>query len=278
MSRFWQFSMLASDHRMYLHSHQTPVHEENRAYLKTKRDRMRHLLKLDRGKDAVRSQRPHITLSYAQSLDGSITVARGQSLAISGPQSLELTHRLRADHDAILIGVGTLVYDNPSLTVRLVEGPNPQPIVLDSRLNFPMDAKLWSHPSHLPWIATVGPADPERKKALESKGARVIEVPANQNGKVSLPHLLDALGQIGIQSVMVEGGALIITDFLLEQLVDRVVITVAPLFVGGLNAVGNLNQLNGKGLPSLRNSSVLRMGQDMVLTGDLAWESQQTGE
>ena len=257
---------------------QTPIHKDNRAYLQTKRDRMRHILKLDARKSVRPSQRPFVTMSYAQSLDGSITVARGQSLAISGPQSMEMTHRLRADHDGILIGVGTLLADDPSLTVRLVNGEHPQPIILDSRLSFPLDAKLWTHPVHKPWIATVAPADPERKRRLEGKGARVIELPGNQNGKVSLPHLLDALGELGVERLMVEGGALVITDFLLEQLVNRVVITVAPMFVGGLNAVGSLTSVNGKGLPSLINSSILRLGQDMVLTGDVAWENQTGGE
>ena len=84
--------------------------------------------------------RPFVTLSYAQSLDGCIAAKRGQPLALSGPQSLTLTHQLRSAHDAIMVGIGTLLADNPRLTVRLVEGRDPQPVVLDSRLRFPSEA------------------------------------------------------------------------------------------------------------------------------------------
>ena len=258
------------------------MNPENLAYLQAKRDQMRHLLQLDSfvdlSLDAPQEARPRVTLSYAQSLDGSITVTRGQPLALSGPQSMAMTHRLRADHDVILIGIGTLLADDPSLTVRLVEGRNPQPIVLDSQLRFPLDAKLWRHPTHKPWIATVGPADPARKAALTAQGATIFELPADKEGKVSLPDLMVALGAKRVQRIMVEGGACVITEFLLQRLVDRVIITVAPMFVGGLNAVGSLRGLNGDGLPSLQNSSVHRLGQDMVLVGDVAWGRRENGE
>src|SRR5512133_2370683 len=92
--------------------------------------------------DAGREGRPLVTLSYAQSLDGSLAAQRGTPLALSGPQSMELTHRLRAAQDAILVGIGTVLSDNPRLTVRLVEGSQPQPVILDSHLRFPLNANL----------------------------------------------------------------------------------------------------------------------------------------
>ena len=151
-------------------------------------------------------------------------------------------------------------------------------MILDSNLRFPLEAKLWRHPAHKPWIATVGPADPERKAALEALGATIFELPADAEGKVSLHHLMTALYAKGVERIMVEGGACVITEFLLQRLVDRVIITVAPMFVGGLNAVGSLKRLNGHGLPSLQNSSVHRLGQDMVLVGDVAWGRRENGE
>src|SRR5262249_3832268 len=87
-----------------------------------------------------RTGRPFVTLSYAQSVDGSIAARPGQPLALSGAQSMTLTHQLRVAHDAILVGIGTVLADNPRLTVRLVEGKNPQPIVADSHLRFPLSA------------------------------------------------------------------------------------------------------------------------------------------
>jgi len=122
--------------------------------------------------------RPLITLSYAQSLDGSISANRGSPTAISGPQAMRLTHELRAAHDAILVGIGTILADNPHLTVRLVAGKNPQPVVLDSNLRFPPGANLIQEKIH-PWIATCQPSAvqgkdlgeyQERASKLESMG------------------------------------------------------------------------------------------------------------
>ena len=93
-----------------------------------------------------RHRRPFVTLSYAQSLDGSIATAAGQPLRISSPQSMIMTHALRAAHDAILVGINTVLADDPSLTVRLDEGNNPQPIVLDSQLRMPQMLACWRNP------------------------------------------------------------------------------------------------------------------------------------
>lgn len=253
---------------------------ENAAYLATKVERMRHLLNLNgrspiptptpNGENgAAPNGRPVVTLSYAQSLDGSITRQRGQPLAISGQESLTLTHQLRTSHDAILVGIGTVLADDPRLTVRLVAGPDPQPIVVDSQLRLPLTARLLTgHPGKL-IVATTETADPQKEAALSAAGAKVVRLPATQNGQVSLPHLLQCLSKHGIQTLMVEGGASIITSFLAARLVDRLVITVAPLLVGGLNAVGNLN---GHGLPQLNNPQSQWLGKDIVLSGDVSWQ------
>src|SRR4051794_24685033 len=89
--------------------------------------------------------RPIVTLAYAQSLDGSIATAARRPLALSSQPALKLTHQLRAEHDAILVGIGTVLADDPLLTVRLVNGPNPVPVVLDSRLRLPSTARLLGH-------------------------------------------------------------------------------------------------------------------------------------
>lgn len=252
---------------------------ENAAYLATKVERMRHLLNLNgrsphpapngKMKQAQKNGRPFVTLSYAQSLDGSITRQRGQPMALSGQESLTLTHQLRTGHDAILVGIGTVLADDPRLTVRLVAGPDPQPIIVDSRLRLPLSARLLTQHPHKPIVATTETADPQKEAALIAAGATIARLPATANGQVSLPHLLACLDEHGIRSLMVEGGAGIITSFLAEQLVDRLVITVAPLLVGGLNAVGNLN---GHGLPQLKNPHTQWLGKDMILSGDVSWQ------
>ncbi len=252
---------------------------ENAAYLATKVERMRHLLNLNgrfpqpapngNAKPVARNGRPFVTLSYAQSLDGSITRQRGEPMALSGEESLMLTHQLRSSHDAILVGIGTVLADDPRLTVRLVTGPDPQPVIVDSQLRLPLSAKLLTEHPHKPIVATTETAEPQKEAALADAGATVIRLPATAKGQVSLPHLLARLEQHSIRSLMVEGGAGIITSFLAEQLVDRLVITVAPLLVGGLNAVGDLN---GHGLPQLKNPHSQWLGKDMILSGDVSWQ------
>jgi riboflavin-specific deaminase-like protein len=180
-----------------------------------------------------RTGRPLVSLCYAQSLDGSLTQQRGKPLALSSPASLRLTHQLRADHAAILVGIGTVLADNPRLTVRLVDGQDPQPVILDSRLRTPVGSYLAQH--RRPLIAsletsTAGPA-------LAAAGARLLPLPADGHGRVSLPALLEKLAGMGITSLMVEGGAGVISSFLAQGLADQVVLTVAPVFVGGLNAL-----------------------------------------
>jgi 3,4-dihydroxy 2-butanone 4-phosphate synthase/GTP cyclohydrolase II len=221
-----------------------------------------------------RTGRPFVTLSYAQSVDGCIAARLGQPLALSGSLSLTLTHRLRAAHDAILVGIGTVLADNPRLTVRLVKGKNPQPIVADSRLRFPLDANLLRHHPLSPWIATSEWADAERQKMLEAAGARVLRLPTNAKGQVNLSALLERLGKLGINSLMVEGGARIITSVLSDQLVDHLVLTVAPMLVGGLRAVRRLGQSDQVHLPRLHNLRYQQLGEDLVLWGEPAWEER----
>ena len=263
---------------------QVASHEENAAYLETKVKRMRHLLDLERvavgtnGRFPLpsplsqlqpghRPDRPFVTLSYAQSLDGSITVQRGQPTAISGSESMRFTHQLRANHDGILVGIGTVLADNPSLTVRLVPGENPQPVVLDSHLRCPSDIKIMTR---RPIIATLPTAGPVRQAALEAAGAQVWHLPANKNGRISLTALLPRLKEAGYHSLMVEGGSQVISSFLTAGVVDRVVVTVAPLYLGGLTAVEpQKTGQNGRFFPQLVNHQYHQVGKDLVLIADV---------
>jgi GTP cyclohydrolase II len=217
-----------------------------------------------------RPGRPCVTLSYAQSLDGSIADRPGRPLALSGSQAMAMTHGLRALHQAILVGIGTVLADNPRLNVRLVSGQDPQPVVVDSRLRFPPYANLLKN-RRSPWIATHEDADPERQQALEVAGARVLRMPGS-NGWVDLDVLLGYLGSIGINSLMVEGGAQIITSFFTSRLVDQVVLTIAPLLVGGLRVVDHLGLGSRRRFPRLKNLSYQQLGDDLVLRGEPDWE------
>lgn len=181
--------------------------------------------------------RPFVTVTYAQSLDGCLAGEPGRPLALSGPEALAFTHQLRAAHAAILVGLGTVLADDPQLTVRHAAGPNPQPVVVDSHLNLPLAARLLRHPTHTLWVAATAAAPPERVSALEALGAQVLRLPADAQGRVALPALLAALGARGVATLMVEGGARVITAFLTQGLADRLTVTIAPRLLGGVRAV-----------------------------------------
>jgi len=225
---------------------------------------------LQAGVAARQSGRPSVTLTYAQSLDGSIADRPGRPLALSGSQAMAMTHGLRALHQAILVGIGTVLADNPRLNVRLAPGEDPQAVVVDSRLRFPPYANLLKD-RRSPWIATHEEAEAERQHALEAAGARVLRLPGS-NGWVDLAALLEHLGSIGVNSLMVEGGAQIINSFLSSRLVDQVVLTVAPLLVGGLRVVDHLELGSRRRFLRLKNLSYEQLGDDLVLRGEPDWE------
>ncbi len=249
---------------------QEGINHENLNYLLTKAQRMRHMLDLDLFTlpgDTNENGRPFVTLSYAQSLDGSIAARRGEQLLISGPEALTMTHRLRADHEAILVGIGTVLVDDPRLTVRLVNGQNPQPIVLDSRLQMPLTAALLQGPN-APWIVTLEGASSERRTALSDAGAHVMTLPGDETGRIHLNALLAHLTELGIKRLMVEGGAAVISSFIKEGLVDRLVLTIAPSFVAGLPAVESLPADKPQEVLRLQQPRFRQLGNDIIVIGD----------
>jgi GTP cyclohydrolase II len=215
---------------------------------------------------------PLVTIGYAQSLDGSITTRRGVPLALSSRESLRLWHRLRAYHDAILVGIGTILADDPQLNVRLVRGADPQPVILDTKLRFPLKALALNN-NRQPWIVTTHKSSSKRKQMLESHGAQVIRLKSGRTGWVDLTALLKLLAERGIDSVLVEGGARVITSFLKARLADRFVITLTPFFIGGVHAVERLltEKKSNKHI-QLKRARIMGdnwYGRDLVLWGAL---------
>lgn len=219
----------------------------------------------------ARHQRPLVTVSYAQSIDGSIASRNSKPLQLSGNQSMTLTHRIRAVCDAIVIGINTVLVDDPQLTVRLVKGMSPQPIVLDSSLRTPLQAKLLARTDHKCWLACTHTDDLRRISALTARGVELISCRRDHLDRVDLPDLLHQLGKKGIRSIMVEGGSQVITSFIEAQLVDQMIITIAPHLVGGLPVLNR---------PIVSNGSLLRLnavshqlcGQDIILWGQPHWQ------
>ncbi len=217
-------------------------------------------------------ERPYITLTYAQALDGSIAGKRGEPLTISCPETLVLAHQLRAWHDAILVGIGTVLSDNPRLTVRLVQGASPQPVVVDSRLRFPRDAHLLDN-EQTPWIATTTTAPEAHLLGLKDAGARILQIQSCSEGLVDFQALFKKLGRLGVRSIMVEGGARVISRLLQLGLVDQIVITIAPLMIGGLRAIDPIACQTAENIAiTFDNLHYGQFGMDIVLRGDLKQE------
>lgn len=210
---------------------------------------------------------PFVTVKFAQTLDGRIATAAGASRWISSPPSRKIAHRLRARHDAVLVGVGTVLADDPELTVRLVKGRNPARIVLDSQLSIPTGARvLKDQPAARTFVAATPAADKDKLAALHKAGIEVVTVPPDADGRVDIPSLLKTLARRQISSVLVEGGAETITSFLRLGLVDRLVVFIAPKVLGrGTDAVGELNITDISRAVKLTFERVYRSGEDIVV-------------
>lgn len=210
---------------------------------------------------------PFVTLKYAQTLDGKIATLTGDSRWISGPSSLRFAHRMRSSHDAILVGVNTIIRDNPRLTVRLVKGKNPQKIIVDSRLRVPLDSNVLKERAALfTIIATTSLSDLRKIKRIQSTGAQVWLIRKDRYGHVDLRSLLQKLGQRNIRSILVEGGSKMITSFLHKRLADHLVVVIATKIVGrGMNSVTPSPPYTLKNLASFSSLRFFRSGEDVIL-------------
>ena len=180
---------------------------------------------------------PFVTAKFAMSLDGKIATRTGDSRWITGPEARRYAHGLRATHDAIMVGINTVLADDPRLTARHDEGTalveQPLRIVVDSRGRTPDDARLLDQPGQT--IVAVATADSSKRSSLLDRGVDVEELPA-EDGSVDLSALLGRLGGREITSVLVEGGGALLGSLFYLRLVDKVVAFVAPTIVGGSGA------------------------------------------
>ncbi|MBI4512502.1 MAG: bifunctional diaminohydroxyphosphoribosylaminopyrimidine deaminase/5-amino-6-(5-phosphoribosylamino)uracil reductase RibD [Gemmatimonadetes bacterium] len=180
-------------------------------------------------------QRTYVCLKLALSLDARIAEAPGRRTAISGPRAIREAHRLRAGYDALAVGIGTVLSDDPLLTVREWPVPSRPPvrIVLDSQLRTPLVSRLVATtPDALLWLLAGRDSPRARRDALESRGARIIAVGEAAPGRLDLREVLQILWGEGIHSVLFEGGSALASSLLAERLVDRLELFYAPTFLG----------------------------------------------
>jgi diaminohydroxyphosphoribosylaminopyrimidine deaminase/5-amino-6-(5-phosphoribosylamino)uracil reductase len=226
----------------------------------------------------IKTKRPYVILKAGMTLDGKIATVSGESKWITGRASREEVHRLRGEADAVLIGVGTVVADDPSLTARLGSGlkklaaRQPLRIVVDSALRIPLKARILTQQRNAKTIvATTYSASASRKQTLLKRGIEVVSLPGLRS-KVSLPTLMDALGTRGVTSLLVEGGGEINAAMLKAGLVQHVRLYVAPVLLGGADAKGVIGGKSPARLDSalrLRNVMARSIGEDLAVEGDL---------
>jgi len=223
----------------------------------------------------ARPTRPRVLIHYAQTLDGRIATRTGSSRWISGAESLRFAHELRAAHDAVLVGIETALVDDPRLTVRHAEGPDPLKVVVDSSLRLPITAALLRETPERTILLTTAAAPEGAVARVVALGARVVVAASDGDGRVALSDGLRRLADVGVRSLLVEGGARVITALLHQQLVDRMAICVAPVILGrGVEAIGDLGIAELANALGLRALDVRRLGQDVIVSGEVAAERQ----
>jgi diaminohydroxyphosphoribosylaminopyrimidine deaminase/5-amino-6-(5-phosphoribosylamino)uracil reductase len=229
---------------------------------------------------------PFVILKIAQSLDGRIATARGESKWITGEKARAHVHKLRNEVDAVLVGIGTVRKDDPSLDCRLKGGKNPYRIIVDSRLQISLDAKVLRYDDGKTMIAAIHPPPNSKFEIrnsgfhrnyqnkidlLKKRGIKILTVKEN-NGKVHLKSLMKELGRLEIASVMIEGGSSINASALAEGIVDKVMIFAAPKIIGGTDSIPSI----GGESPALlkkafevKNLRMKKIGGDLLIEGYL---------
>ncbi len=222
----------------------------------------------------VTQNRPFVSLKFAETLDGKLATSARDSYFVTGQEAHTYSHYLRKIHDAILVGIGTVLDDDPELTTRLVEGKNPVRIVLDSRARIPLTANVLQGDAKT--VVVTGPdSDKEKCVVLQRlKNVEVVTLPC-ENGNLSISALLQSLCEHGITSVLVEGGSEVLGSFLDNQMADRVYAFIAPKLVGGKNA---LPSIGGRGIARMSQCAtvvepqLLTLGKDWLITGRVTFK------
>lgn len=214
----------------------------------------------------MKTKSPFVILKLAMSLDGKIATSSGDSKYITGGEARRYVHQLRNDVDAVMVGINTVIRDNPILDSRFVKGKNPIKIIVDSRLTIPESAKVLKEPNKV-IIATTKNAPKNKIERMRQKGVRIMVLKA-KNGMVDLKELMKELGNSQIASIMIEGGAELSSSAIKENIVDKVLIFTAPKIIGnGLEAIKNLGIKKVNKAIMLKDISTSKIGRDILVEG-----------
>jgi diaminohydroxyphosphoribosylaminopyrimidine deaminase/5-amino-6-(5-phosphoribosylamino)uracil reductase len=219
---------------------------------------------------SVETGLPLVTLKLAASLDGRIATRTGDSRWITGVRARSLVHRLRNEMDAVMVGAGTVIADDPSLTCRQRGGRDPLRVVVDGRLRIPLGAQVLTNEAARGTLVATVSHDSNRIEKLRRRGATVLVLPGNGE-RLSLRRLLRRLARRGVQSVLIEGGATLAAAALREKVVHRLLWFFAPKLIGGdgVPMLGPLGVARLGGAPAVRLLSVHRLGDDVAVHAEL---------
>ena len=218
----------------------------------------------------IEHKKPFVVLKAAMTLDGKIATATGQSKWITNETSRAYGYKLRDIYDGIMVGINTVIEDNPMLTARVDSGKNPIRIVVDSSLRIDINANVVQDKSAKTIIATTDKADKDKILKLQAQDVDVIVVDKDKNDKVDIEKLLDILGQQNICSILVEGGATLSGSFVAKKLVDKVYFFIAPKIVGGKEAktsVAGTGILNLQEALALKDIQIEKLEEDILIIG-----------
>lgn len=218
----------------------------------------------------IEHKKPFVVLKAAMTLDGKIATATGQSKWITNETSRAYGYKLRDIYDGIMVGINTVIEDNPMLTARVDGGKNPIRIVVDSSLKIDINANVVQDKSAKTIIATTDKADKDKFLKLQAQDVDVIVVDKDENDKVDIEKLLDILGQQNICSILVEGGATLSGSFVAKKLVDKVYFFIAPKIVGGKEAktpVAGTGILNLQEALALKDIQIEKLEEDILIIG-----------
>lgn len=218
----------------------------------------------------IEHKKPFIVLKAAMTLDGKIATATGQSKWITNETSRAYGYKLRDIYDGIMVGINTVIEDNPMLTARVAGGKNPIRIVVDSSLKIDINANVVQDKSAKTIVATTDKADKDKILKLQAQDVDVIVVDKDENDKVDIEKLLDILGQQNICSILVEGGATLSGSFVAKKLVDKVYFFIAPKIVGGKEAktpVAGTGILNLQEALALKDIQIEKLEEDILIIG-----------
>lgn len=219
----------------------------------------------------IKTKKPFVIMKWAMSVDGKIATVKGESKWISSSESRRFVHKMRNKYSAIMVGIGTVLKDNPRLTCRIENGRNPIRIVVDSSLRMPIDSEIVKTARDIKTIvACTDKAAITDIKKIEDKGVNVICIDSGKDGKVDLQKLMTTLGEMGIDSILLEGGSALNFSALSENIVDKINVFVAPKIIGGDMAKGPVGSDGVTNLIecfNIKNLEFRKIGPDILIEG-----------